>query len=730
MPGSAQYTNLSSKSSYSSSNQTTAAPSTFLINGGFTDGSNFYQTGYSYFWANNSYNASRAYGVRVNATSISANSSTGTTYGGNKYYRKNIRCVATQGTATINYDGNGTTEYPVTGSVAAQTNVEINSTSTQPGTGFTRTGWAFNGWNTEANGTGTAITAANASTTNLSSLGIAPGSTITLYAQWTPQYNITYVNNCMSWASSDANCTATASAKTSEQKINLNASGNGSGTLGAYNKFSLTGWKIKEWTTNADGTGTAYPVSSTYNVTGANPGDGITLYAHWVPVYSIQYDGNNANNPNGMGTTDQSTGVKSVKQTNVGEGDPVILLASNFKKAEYGFAGWSTDPDAYTHFTDNDNTNDSIIYGPMETIDAPAYPTNGTNIITMYAVWVPAETSSGNPVYLQDFTTSDCNALTKANFNSSTGEITSGSVIALTDKRDDEVYTVAKLADNNCWMIENLRLEHAGTVGNNINDVSVTNESLSQGYGGTTGTYGNFVGLAASESANFSNTTTSLGFADGGIYKSDGSGDVFNSANSTLEDIGTSNSTGYRFPRYNNSNNSSALSSPTYTENYGNASSPSTSGTYKTSTVSSYGNYYTWAAAMANTNYYTSSSTSESANTSLCPSNWHLPSSNGITKEYGTLSASYGGTGSSQNGTTQSGDIMSNRFRTFPNNFLYSGLFSGSSAGSCGTAGVYWSRSAYSNSSSYDLNLNSTNLGPSSVGNKYYGSSVRCLIGS
>lgn len=725
LPGSAQYTNLSSKSSYSSSNKTTAAPSTFLINGGFTDGSNFYQTGYSYFWTNTSYNSSRAYGARVNGTSMTTSSSTGTTYGGNKYYRKNIRCVATQGTVTINYDGNGTTEYPVTGSVAAQTNVEINSTSTQPGTGFTRTGWVFNGWNTEASGTGTGI----ATNTSISTLNLKPGDTITLYAQWTPQYNITYVNNCMSWASSDANCTATASAKTSEQKINLNASGNGSGTLGAYNKFTLTGWKIKEWTTSADGTGTAYPVSSTYNVTGADPGDSITIYAHWVPVYSIQYDGNNADNPNGMGTTDQSTGVKSVKQTNVGEGDPVILLASNFKKAEYGFAGWSTDPDAYTHFTDNDNTNDSIIYGPMETIDAPAYPTNGTNIITMYAVWVPAETSSGNPVYLQDFTTSDCNALTKANFNSSTGEITPGSVIALTDKRDNQVYTIAKLADGNCWMIENLRLEHEGTVGNNINDNSVTNQSLSQGYGGTTGTYGNFVGLAASESANFSNTTTSLGFADGGIYKSDGSGDVFNSANSTLEDIGTSNYPGYRFPRYNNSNNSSALSSPTFTENYANASSPSTSGTYKASTVSSYGNYYTWAAAMANTNYYTSSSTSEAANTSICPNNWHLPSSNGTTKEYGALSTSYGGTGSGQGGIGTV-DIMSNRFRSFPNNFLYSGRINGSSVLFRGSGGYYWSRSANNYNQSYFLDLSSSVLNPSNADDKNRGSSVRCLIGS
>ena len=727
LPNNTQYTNLKNKSSYSSSNLTTATPSTFLATGGFTNGATFYgATSYGHYWTSASSSSTAAYYAYLSTSALTVGSSTGTSTsaGANKYYRKNIRCVASNGNVTINYDGNGTTEYPVTGTTATQTNVEINSTNTMAN-GFTRTGWAFNGWNTEANGTGINITAANASTTNLATLGLKPGETITLYAQWIPQYTITYVNNCQTYASANSSCTQSVSDGTSEQKINLTnnpSTGTETGTLAAYNKWTLTGWKIAGWTTNADGSGTEYKVSSTYTVpAGSSVGSGITLYAHWVPVYSIQYDGNNADNPNGMGTTDSSTGVKSVKQTNVGQGDPVILLASNFKKAGYGFAGWSTSPTATIGGTDK-------IYGPMETIDAPAYPNNGTNIITMYAVWVPAEKDgSNNPVYLQDFTTSDCNALTSADFNTSTGVITPGSVIALTDKRDDEVYTIAKLADNNCWMIENLRLEHEGTVGNNKNDSSVTNQSLSQGYGGTTGTYGNFVGLADSESTNFSSSTTS-----NTIYKSSAVSptDTYD-GNGTLEDIGSTNYPGYRFPRYNNSNNSSALSNPTYTENYANASSPSTSGTYKTSTVSSYGNYYTWAAAMANTNYYTSSSTSEAAGTSICPSNWHLPSSNGTTKEYGALSTSYGGTGSNQSGTANAGDIMSNRFRTFPNNFLYSGYFYGSSAFNRGTSGYYWSRSAFSNYGySYNLGLNSAYLYPSDNYSKNSGFSVRCLIGS
>ena len=725
LPTRYQYDNLKTKAGLTTSNAYSAP-------------FNFYKAGYKY-GTKASTSTTKVYlwtstsgGITAYYSSATANA---TTVSYNKRIGYNIRCVASNGTATINYNGNGTTEYPVTGSVASQTNVEVSITNTKTN-GFTRTGWVFNGWNTAADGSGISI-AANTAITNLSP---TPGSIITLYAQWLPQYTITYVNNCMTYASANTACTDSVSNTTdSSQKINLTnnpSTGTETGTLAAYDKWALTGWKIAGWSTvadNSDNSNPEYGVSATYTVpAGSSAGSGITLYAHWVPVYSIQYDGNGAINSDGMGIIDQSTGIKTVRQINVGEGDPVVLLAPNFKKAGNGFAGWSTDPDAWTHFTDNDNTNDPVIYGPMETIDAPAYPTNGTNIITMYAVWVPAEKSdpsnpNSTPVYLQDFTNNDCNALTKADFNSSTGVITPGSVIALTDKRDDEVYTIAKLADDKCWMIENLRLEHEGTVGNNKNDSTVTNQSLSQGYGGTPGTYGNFVGLANPESANFSSSSTTAN----SIYKSSAASptDTYD-GNGRLEDIGTSDYPAYRFPRYNNLNNSSALSSPTFTENYANASSPSTSGTYKTSTVSSYGNYYTWAAAMANTNYYTDSSTSEAAGTSICPSGWHLPTSGTATKEYGTLSQRYGGNGQSQSGVG-TGDIMSNRFRSFPNNFLYSGNFNGSSANNRGSHGYYWSRSADSNLYfSYGLNLTSTYLYPSYGYNKRLGFSVRCLIGS
>ena len=807
LPSNTQFTNLQSKSSYSSSNRPTAAPSSFLATGGFTNGATFYQTSYGFYWTGTRASDTVAYGARVSSTSIAVSTSTGTTYGNNRYYEKNVRCIASQGIVTINYDSNGTNEYPVTGTTASQTNVEVNSNNIKDGSSLARTNWAFNNWNTASDGSGITVAAgaplsssnpkpgetitlyaqwlpkqqiiyndncsynstgcaSNTDTTktsnwtnagsnitlgsgtyfttktnhyiaswnterdgsgtsyNASSSYTVPSSMaepgqITLYAQWLPQYVITYVNNCRTYAGSS--CTQTVSNSTKDQKINLSASGDGSGTLGAYNynSWTLSGWKIKGWSTVADnssGTHTEYQVSSTYTITGQSAGGNITLYAHWVPTYSIQYDGNGATNSNGMGTTD-ANGIKSVKQTNITEGDPVMLLPSNFKRSGHSFAGWSTDPDAWAHFTDSDPNNDSRIYGPMETIEAPARPNNTNNTLTFYAIWIPAETSGGNPVYLQDFGSTECANLTSATFDSDTGNIYPGSVIALTDKRDNQVYTIAKLADDKCWMVENLRLDDQYTVGNNINDPTVTNESLSQGYGGVPGTYGIFVGLANSETTNFSYSTTA-----NSLYSTTTSGDK--------NVIGTSYAQ-YRIPRYNNSNTNNLVDSTTYAQNYGDPSNITYDGTnYPYSNIYSYGNYYNWPAAMANTGNYLNSSASEAVETSICPTGWILPTGGAAPKDFGLLSQGYGGTGGSQNSLATGGDIISNRLRTFPNNFLFSGNYNSTSSTSRGSSGNYWSRSI-----SYQDEASSNSISPKSYTPstssmyKFKGCSVRCIVG-
>ena len=384
----------------------------------------------------------------------------------------------------------------------------------------------------------------------------------------------------------------------------------------------------------------------------------------------------------------------------------VTLLASNFSREGYGFAGWS---DRYDYSTG------AHFYGPQETITLNTADYSGSNPgLSLYAVWVK---SAGN---LQDSSkvATVCNGLTQAPTD---GTANLSSVSALTDQRDNETYAIAKLADGNCWMIENLRLEST----NSDNSTG----ALAQGYG-TSVTYGNFSGLADAESTGFSNT-----YSPNSLYSNDGSNDTIN--------IGTSNYPAYRMPRYNNLNTpESASNRPQNPTSNSFTSNNTTVGMY------SYGNYYTWHAAIADLTYKGTNNQSVT-NTSLCPSGWRLPKGGqttvNTTAEFYVLGKSLmkdsGGNSIEPNQNASNGYgyydntpinadgyTATKAFRKYPNNFLYSGNFY-SSAINRGSFGGYWSSTAYGYNYSYSLNLYSTSVYPGTYNSyKSYGYSVRCIV--
>ena len=215
----------------------------------------------------------------------------------------------------------------------------------------------------------------------------------------------------------------------------------GSAILLDSDTFLREGYSITSWNTSADGSGTSYPAASTFS--GVSQMSGVTvLYAQWTPAYKITYNGNNASNTNGMSTLSHPYTASDTE---------VTLFANNFSRPGYGFLGWSTtqiNPDASNASTLIANAK---IFGPTETITA-----NSTTLgqsapanITLYAVWLK---SSGN---INSW--SGCHSMTATTYND--GTITPGSIIALTDTRDNETYAIAKLSDGNCWMIEDLRLD-------------------------------------------------------------------------------------------------------------------------------------------------------------------------------------------------------------------------------------------------------------------------------
>ena len=93
---------------------------------------------------------------------------------------------------TVTFDANGSTEYPVEGTMASQTVTAKTETALNANT-FTRKGYNFNGWNTAADGTGDSY--ADGATANLT-------ENTTLYAQWEDNHSLTKEIN-----KKDATCT-------------------------------------------------------------------------------------------------------------------------------------------------------------------------------------------------------------------------------------------------------------------------------------------------------------------------------------------------------------------------------------------------------------------------------------------------------------------------------------------------------------------------------------------
>ena len=381
------------------------------------------------------------------------------------------------------------------------------------------------------------------------------------------------------------------------------------------------------------------------------------------------------------------------------------LLASNYSRTGYGFAGWS---DKFDYTT---NTN-AKFYGPQEDITFTAGQYTGSNPgLSLYAVWVKSEGSLQDTAKVSQLCGTGTGSLETAPTDG-TANLTS--VSALTDQRDNETYAIAKLADGNCWMIENLRLEST----NSDNSTG----ALAQGYG-TSSIYSNFSGLADSEAPWANNSTTA-----NSLYSTDGSNNTVN--------IGSGSEPGYRFPRYNNYNNQSTSANRPQDPTTNSATNSTTNaGMY------SYGNYYTWHAAIADLTYNFANNSSVTS-TSLCPSGWHLPKggnkSNKANNEFwslvvtgingGTNPANYESSTQPYYTGTPEGSDASNSIRTYPNNFVYSGYVDSGLLNDRGSRGVYWSSSVYSSYSAYRLSLSSSYVYPGTGdSSKYYGRTLRCV---
>ena len=207
----------------------------------------------------------------------------------------------TPGQASLTYDGNGATggkTDPQTGKTDEKINVRDN--------GFTRDGYTFVTWNTQADCKGNAVKPNSEWTLRGSS---------TLYACWAGNaQTLTYHGNGATGGN-----TAAQSGKTGDE-LTTNANG-----------FTRDGYTFVRWDTARDGSGTAYGEGKNGVSQYVMKPAGNDLYAIWkANPATIQYRNDW---PNTTGSTPDTTG---------NTGDTVTISQNSFDRPGYTFTGWST----------------------------------------------------------------------------------------------------------------------------------------------------------------------------------------------------------------------------------------------------------------------------------------------------------------------------------------------------------------------------------------------------
>ena len=183
----------------------------------------------------------------------------------------------------------------------------------------TRHGYNFVRWNTKADGTGTSYEVKGNYNHDQN------GGTVTLYAIWTPWVHTVHY---------DANG-GDQSSVPNDQKKTYGQSMNVATKVPTRNEYKFLGW-----TTGKDGSGTFYNPGDAYYHD--QNGQTVTLYAKWIQLYTVKYDGNQ---PAIKGVT--VTG--SVANQTQGQDESVNLRTNNFKNNSGIYKDWSVGKDAYKY---------------------------------------------------------------------------------------------------------------------------------------------------------------------------------------------------------------------------------------------------------------------------------------------------------------------------------------------------------------------------------------------
>ena len=179
---------------------------------------------------------------------------------GNREYTANWQA----NTYTVRFNKNGGTGTMEDQAMTYGTKTKLRANS------YTREGYTFDGWNTEADGTGTSYTDKK----EVAVMTSESGATVTLYAQWKGNnYTVRFNANGGTGEMKDQ-------AMTYGTKTELRA-----------NSYTREGYTFTGWDTEADGTGTGYTDRKEVAVMTSENGATVTLYAQWKknPENTVNY---------------------------------------------------------------------------------------------------------------------------------------------------------------------------------------------------------------------------------------------------------------------------------------------------------------------------------------------------------------------------------------------------------------------------------------------------------
>ena len=208
---------------------------------------------------------------------------------------------------------------------------------------LSREGYAFAGWNTRADGSGTGFVD-GASVQNLTA---AADAVVTLYAQWGPyRYSIRFDPNGGAGSMKDLACEY------------------GTPKTLSANAYTRPGYLFDGWNTMADGSGTPYADKASVSNLTSSAGEVVTLYAQWKPAsYRIRFHANR-----GSGSMAELPCVYDRASQ---------LPPCGFSRPGYVFTGWNTRANG-----------SGVAYNDGDELMNLTCSTKGVTVL-LYAQWEP-----------------------------------------------------------------------------------------------------------------------------------------------------------------------------------------------------------------------------------------------------------------------------------------------------------------------------------------------------